>query len=323
MEGKFYHTYFKSGDKYSYAQLFCIKEDKIHWVPSDFFIQENEVAGIFDNSLSDEENIRKTYHQLYQAHDSFHLIICKSDLNQGEHYPNIYRPIFSRRYTTERDLEAFFPLYDQAEYISRLNQLSIIYHDLSDIFTYVEPDFSNNMKAYGHKIRNNIILSCTEIDSMFQNLMLKNGYKDKEHRFNTGDYIKTKSILKLDQYVIKYIRYPNLTTFSPFIDWNNLKKNKKDNPATESICWYNDYNQIKHDRINNKMLANINNAVDAFSAAIILFISQYGDDEPFWKKDFGDEIIIKQKPHYEYNEFYLPPISSENISWTEKQYTFK
>lgn len=334
MGEKFYHTYFKSGNKRSIAYLFRIKEGDIHFVSRnntqvdiDRIIPsidiDNIADAILDKSLSDKENIRKVYHLLLPAEDLSNLIICKSALNQGEYYPNIYRPIFSKRHTfptpSTIDLKAYLSLFDQTEYISRLNQLKIIYHDLSDIFKYVEPDNNDNMKAYGHRIRNNIILSCTEIDSMFQNLMLKNGYKKKEYRFSTNDYFKTKTVLKLDEYEISFTRHLNISLFSPFAQWNNIEGNG----TTQTLTWYDAYNKIKHDRIKNKKLANLKNAVDAFSAAIILFISQYGDDEPFWKKDFGDEIIIKQKPHYEYNEFYLPPISSENISWTEKQYTFK
>lgn len=347
MEEKFYHTYFKSGDEYSYWQLFCIKDNKIHrvsyrnsmvnhecYIPCiDLYYEEGFPL---DYSLSDEENIIKANNHFFHRDNFPGIIVCKSDLIQGEHYSNIYRPIFSLRYTkrfpTETDLKVYFPLYDRTEYISRLNQLAIIYHDLSEIFKYIEPEDpkdpkeNSNMKVYGHRIRNNIILSCTEIDSMFQNLMLKNGYKSKEYRFKTNDYIKTKSILKLDQYAIYYLRYPNLPLFSPFINWKNINSNsgisQENNTPTKSIIWYDAYNQIKHDRIKNKKLANLKNAVDAFSAAIILFIAQYGDDEPFWKKELGDEISIYQKPHFEYNESYLPPISSDSTEWTEKYYQF-
>lgn len=331
MEEKFYHTYFKSGNEYNYEYLFRIKRKEIHlfsrdnpWnynkptIPS--INLRDEVKGIsLNTNFSEEENIRIAYQHTGSAKDSSRLLICKSDLNQGVFYPNIYRPIFSKRYTLPNpsviDLMAYHSLFDQTEYISRLNQLAIIYHDLSDIFKYVEPD-NENMGAYGHRIRNNIFLSCTEIDSMFQNLMLKNGYIDKKHRFSTNDYVKTKEVLKLDQFVIFYARYPNMSLFSPFSSWNKEESSK-------SLSWYDAYNKIKHDRINNKALAKLKNAIEAFSAAIILFIAQYGDDEPFWKKEFGDEIIFNERPHFKYNELYLPPDSSGTIRWTEKQYTFK
>jgi hypothetical protein len=331
MEEKFYHTFLKSRDEYFYWQLFCIKENKIHRVSYRTFKAShlfyipcidlyNEDGLPLDNSISDNENIIRANNHFFQRGNLSEINVCKSDLKQGEYYPNIYRPIFSKRFIksdpSDTDLKTYFPLYDQTESISRLNQLTIIYHDLIDIFKYVEPDNNDNMKAYGHRIRNNIFLSCTEIDSMFQNLMLKNGYKPNKKIFNTNDYIKTKTALKLDQFVIFYARYPNMPLLSPFSEWDKEKPSK-------SLLWYDAYNNIKHDRISNKVQANLKNAINAFSAAIILFISQYGDDESFWNKDFRDEITIKQKPHYKYNEFYLPPISSENINWTEKQYTFK
>lgn len=326
MEEKFYHTYYKSGDEYRLAHLFCIKGEEIHIVSPEnpqkdlddiqlHIYIDDEIVSIIDDSFSDEENIKKAIQKLYPTHDVSSLLICKSELNQGEFYPNIYRPIVSRQLTksplAETDLNVFLPFYDQAEYQSHLSNLSYIYKDLSDLFTYIEPDEANKI-TYGFKIQQNIISSCTVIDSMFQNLMRKHGCEPINANFTITDYLKTKDPLRLNQYKISFARYLNITPLSPFSKWNKGEK----------LSWYQDYHKIKHDWINNKKKASLINAIKAFSGAIILFLAQYGDNDPIWKKEFGDKIKIKERPHFKFNEFYLPLDLFETKQWTEKYYQF-
>lgn len=144
--------------------------------------------------------------------------------------------------------------------------LRILFKKLEEIFETVEPNDSNK-KCYGHKIREVLLLACMEVESGWTAVLKENNYT-KKSTFNTNDYIKLKSAMGLDIYTVALKSNPGFATFNPFEGWNETK-------PTESLPWYNAYNNVKHDREKNLHFATLEMAVQACAAALVMFNAQF------------------------------------------------
>lgn len=143
-----------------------------------------------------------------------------------------------------------------------------IQSSLDSLFNFIEP-VEMNLKTYGHKIRELLILACTEVEYLLLKTLTENGYQDKKI-YRTSDYVICKDLLKLNLYDVEIIQYSDLKVFAPFKYWN------ADN-STQSILWYDAYNKVKHNRNDNMPHANLEHLLNAVSAIHILLESQYGE----------------------------------------------
>ncbi|MDC5212176.1 hypothetical protein OHW47_03325 [Acinetobacter baumannii] len=143
-----------------------------------------------------------------------------------------------------------------------------IQNSLDELFNYIEPS-TINFSSFGHKIRELLILSCTEVEYLLLKMLVDNGYASKS-MYKTCDYVKCKDILKLSSFEVELTQYPNIGNFKPFADWD------KSNP-TKSIPWYDAYNAVKHNRGDNIEKANMKHLLDSVAAIHILLESQYGN----------------------------------------------
>ncbi len=260
-----------------------------------------------------------------KARSKYDFLFVKTFLNSGKFYPKIYRPFLSNEFiehkrklppTPDKQVQKLLfediHIFEEAEYLSRLNQLELLIDELSDIFKIVEP-IGDNMNCYGHKIRNLIILACTEIDSICKDVLTSNNYPSKQ-LYKTKDFVLLKEPLKLDQYVIKFKRYPEIEGCSPFKNWTKEK-------PTKTLYWYDSYNAVKHDRINNYKLATINCVIDSISAVAIMLIAQFGDKNIYWADRMAKYFDIINYPNWDYSDLYIPPISN-HFEFNEVKYDF-
>lgn len=157
--------------------------------------------------------------------------------------------------------------YISEDFYQDIRAFQNIQRSLSDLFNYIEPS-QINLKAYGHKIRELLILACTEVEYLLLKVLVENGYTVKTI-YNTKDYIKCRDILKLDKFEVILIQYPQLKKFQPFLGWD-------DSSPTKSLAWYDAYNSVKHNRGDNIQEANLEHLLDSISALHILLQSQYG-----------------------------------------------
>lgn len=188
------------------------------------------------------------------------------------------------------------------EIYSGINQLSILLDSLNEVFKTIHPS-KENMSAYGNNIRNILILSCTEVEAQLKGI-IKNNIKKTKSKYSTTDYVKLKPILKLDEYIISYSKFPWLLPINPFENWNS------DLP-TQSITWYNNYNSVKHDREEKFNQATLESVLNSVGAIAILLIAQYGQDLPYWNDQLGNYFTIHKTPNWEIDEHYFPPFSHE------------
>ncbi|MEB6590506.1 hypothetical protein MXM82_15360 [Pseudomonas asiatica] len=138
---------------------------------------------------------------------------------------------------------------------------------LDGLFDVIEPS-ARNFGSYGHKIRELLIIACTEVEFLLLKALTDNGYT-KKTRYTTSDYANCLDLFRLDQWKVELNQYPAIKTFMPFKGWD------KGN-ATKSLPWYNAYNAVKHNRGDNIADANFEHALDAVAALHILLEAQYG-----------------------------------------------
>lgn len=175
--------------------------------------------------------------------------------NPGYFYPRIARENLAFNYVS-------------SEFQQDIRAYRNIQNALDELFNYIEPSVIN-FSSFGHKIRELLILACTEVEYLLLKVLTDNGYPDKKV-YRTQDYVKCKEILKLDSFEVQLNQYPNLGVFKPFVSWNSSS-------PTKSIVWYDAYNSVKHNRGDNIHKANLENLLNAVSAIHILLESQYGN----------------------------------------------
>lgn len=237
---------------------------------------------------------------------SIHKLV-KLHLNYGQRYTSIYRPVFTEDfidnyfvpYINNRPARTFYhdlQIEDVLEYSNRLRQLEIVLDDLDSVFKTIAPCRANK-KAYGHALRNIILISCTEIDMMMKHIMERNHYKQNKDHYSTKDYIKLLNALRLNQYQVGFKRF-NSSIYSPYWRWNN-------SATTKSLWWYDAYNEVKHDREMNFKRANLGNAINSVMAFAVLLIAQYGYRNELWSEHVGKVIHVIKEPQWELNDFYI------------------
>ena len=256
--------------------------------------------------------------------DNFYLIEPIEQL-AGNYFPRVYRPIF---YRSEHSMNGFsfnplnkiltgpfytndyFP-YNEKTLIRSVQQLNTLIDRLKSIFTNIYPT-SNNYSSFGHEIRNLLILSCTEVEAQLKGILIENNIQSCSKNYTTKDYVKLKSILQLDKYLIRFPYYPEIIDVNPFIDWQNS------NPTT-SLFWYDNYNAVKHDSENEFHKANLVSTINAVSAVCVLLVSQYGANMPYWTDLVGGFFDIVESPTWTFGDCYLPPF--KHNPWTPQNLT--
>ncbi|MGH1556984.1 hypothetical protein ACRAWD_02635 [Caulobacter segnis] len=96
-----------------------------------------------------------------------------------------------------------------------------------------------NLGAYGHEIRNLLILAAMEVETHWRGVLVANGFT--RDRPWTSDYVKLLVPMRLDQYAVGFRHYPWMDPVRPFGGWS------ADQP-TQSLFWYDAYNGVKHNR---------------------------------------------------------------------------
>lgn len=183
----------------------------------------------------------------------------ESDYCPGTFYKRIRRPLvcvgnLQKTISQEKLTESFV-------------SLKILLNKLEDLFETIEPT-TLNLSAYGHKIREILLLACMDVESSWSAVLKENEYSSNK-LLTTNDYVKLRNPMLLDGYELSLQQYPNFPSFVPFGNWDI-------NNPTESLVWYNAYNKTKHDRENNLKFATLNNAIIAVGAAVVMFHAQFG-----------------------------------------------
>lgn len=254
--------------------------------------------------------------------------ILKSDFIPGEYHPRVFRPIITK---VDPELSDFYLLsggrrrrkmnlrqesidqllrpIDFKSLTSTINQIELLTNELLSIFQTIHPS-QDNLSSYGHRIRNLFIIACTEVEAQLKGILSENIIKKKK-RYNTEDYVKLLPHLKLNEYAVSFLQYPEIGIISPFGNWDRTK-------PTESLFWYKDYNAVKHDRENEFNKSTLINLINSILAIVVLCIAQFGEDNLYMKTRIGNSYGLNSKPNWSDKELYFPPIKSQ-FKWQSKK----
>ena len=263
-------------------------------------------GGNADREIIGQEAI-KYFLKGYQETISIDIVEMEDIQRPGSFYPRISR-------------ENIFFSYVSEQFLQDVRAYQNIQYSLDGLFNYIEPSASN-LSAYGHKIRELLILACTEVECLLVKTLVDNGYEQKD-RYSTSDYIKCKDILGLDKFDVTLVQYPSVKVFRPFHNW------KAESP-TKSLPWYNAYNAVKHNRSDNITGANLEHLLDAISAIHILLESQYGKGIfERWNSQTEDRSVYKTvaRPLWTCTEITAPILIagySITAKWTEQRKYFE
>lgn len=187
------------------------------------------------------------------------------------------------------------------------SDLKILIDKLHEVLLFVEPDI-NGLQAYGHKIRELLILACTEVESSWISYFrLAN---QDNVRLTTNDYVKLNEKLRLFEYQICFKNYPFNLKMMPFLDWD------VSNP-TRSLTWYDAYNKTKHNKAESFSCATLNSCFQAIAANIVMFCVRYSPYELLTKNDVCSNAVNEHfvveliDPSIEH--FYVPSIKSVSL----------
>jgi hypothetical protein len=167
-----------------------------------------------------------------------------------------------------------------------------------EVFRYVEPD-ETNADAYGHEIRQLLIVAATEVESSCRAVLTANGYGHDVDRLNTRDFVKLCVPMRLREWRVALDAHPGLGEITPFATWDEER-------PTASLPWYDAYNAAKHDRELNFARATLRNAVSAVAATYIMVLAQFGE---FDNRHFLglDEFRELSRPNFSAEASYVPP----------------
>lgn len=244
--------------------------------------------------------------------------LIKSTLRCGERYKDIYRPIFLSEFRDigNRNVKLGIPseyyqdspISNTTEYCNYIRQLEIILDELFEIFKVVEPHSSkktkSNLETYGNRIRNVIILACTEVDALLKTILKGNNVKSEGNNYCMVDYLKLKEPMCLDCYTMSFRYIKDIGEWSPFKKW-----------YSNSPEWYQSYNKVKHDRFKNIEKATLANAINAIMAFVIVLAARYGYRNDIWTEKIGKVLQVKKEPVWNIRDFYIPPIENQSMSF--------
>lgn len=233
----------------------------------------------------------------------------QSELEAGWYYPRMSRPSYA--YPTESP--GTYPNYKNEVVTAAQSrgQLETLVEQLRDICRTIHP-CTETFTTFGHKIRNLLILSSTEVEAHWRGVLVANGVTRK--RYTTADYVVLRKAMRLDEYAVTFSEYPWLMPMRPFLNWG-----ASGNP-TADLKWYGDYNGAKHNREVEFARASLLSAFQAVSACFIMIVAQYGPHALPLHSPARAFFEWAELPRWELSQVYIFP--HERVSWTAVPYSF-
>ncbi|GBR36408.1 hypothetical protein [Gluconobacter kondonii] len=199
----------------------------------------------------------------------------------GDYNPRIWRGLFSNH---GNKFFNDFPgkYFNRSSWVSSRISSKNIYSDLENIFRFIEPNYQN-LNTFSHKLREILIIACTEVECIMRMICDDNVEKEdipRNNFYKTEHYFNLKEAMKLGEWSLTLKNYSGLQPLKPFELW------LEENP-TKSLFWYDAYNKVKHHREENIREATLLNVLNAVSAIHILNSAQYGPE--IYSDQYGNE----------------------------------
>lgn len=231
-------------------------------------------------------------------------------LAPGRFYPRMARPL------DQHPLESpgFYPglRQDQDTLAMTRVQLTVLLRALDHICETVHPT-RENMGAFGHEIRNLLILAAMEVEAQWNGVLAANGVT--AFRPTTTHYIKLLTPMQLAAYQVRLTAYPWLAAVAPFATWA---------PAapTKSLGWYDAYNLTKHDRETAFSSATLEHAISAVFAVVVMVVAQYGSPHGLGHgTELSDRFSFEGLPKWGPGDVYIYPYEGA-AGWSPAPWPF-
>lgn len=226
-------------------------------------------------------------------------------LEPGQYYPRIARP--NDQHPTDMPMPQKGARPEDDETFDAARHFSTLVDELDEILKTVEPA-AENFKTFGNRIRNLLILACTESENQMRAVLRENGLAGggpTKDRYTTNHFVKLQNPMRLGEYGVRFSEMPWLGVFRPFQLWNEVD-------PTKTIDWYERYNASKHDRSANMSRANLMSVFQALSALWILITAQYGPHG--WRIRSGSERVFEcvEAPRWRYSDVYTFPYEDKD-----------
>ncbi len=228
------------------------------------------------------KGVDKPYYRIYRSDNN-----KEHNKDNNDHYTlsdNSY--LLDNRYANDR--------------YSLLRAYKIIEEDLLKLFQYIEPN-DKNKNTFSQRTYELLLRASTEFETNCKQILKANNYKKSSKKnWNICDYKKIEKATKLSEYEIKLnIWYPESKTFQPLDSWKN----------EGSLGWYNDYNNVKHDRSRNFENAKLINVINAVSAVWAILYAQFG---PYVFERAGIHTVSNKFENSSDTLFDIKPFSNWN-----------
>jgi len=146
--------------------------------------------------------------------------------------------------------------------------LDLILKDLINVFDYVEPS-DTNYDTYSFRIHELLFRTCVEVEANFTAILRENGYSKSGMLTMKKDYYKIEASHHLSAFeVLLPLWYGPQSPRLPFADWTS---------AFKPLSWYQSYNAVKHDRLQEFKSANFKNLIYAVSGLAAVIAAQFAN----------------------------------------------
>lgn len=229
-------------------------------------IQQADIAPRLGEVIIVDKNydIQEVIQQMFELE-----IYKKEEVDIGVKEKHIWKPLLIGDMGKELD-------YTVYELCKAKRDLSVLIQKLQEILLYVEPAM-NCLQTYSHKLRELLILACTEFECCFKGYNFGNNER-------TSDYVKILELVDLKKYKIELAGYSETFQSKPFATWNPTE-------PTRSLPWYYAYTQTKHNRTGSFNLATLENCINAICANIIMFTIRYSPHSLYNEMDVCSSMV--------------------------------
>ena len=232
--------------------------------------------------------------------------IDKSSVKISRGTPGVYYPRLWRGVYRGPDV---FARYDPincsrtygSAYVQSIVSAESLFSSLTELFRFIEP-VDSNLDVFSHRIRELLILACTEVEASWRGFLDSNGYPRKPS-YNTNDYVKLSKIFRLSEWQVGLSDYLDTSIMCPFGEWDVTQ-------PTQSLHWYNGYNGVKHNRESEFKKASLRNLLGAMAALFVMQNAQWGP-LIYDKMGYGRKspFYLRLLPNFGPEDLYIPTLS--------------
>jgi hypothetical protein len=216
-------------------------------------------------------------------------------LGPGQFYPRVARPQAGRLIVL-RDQDNDYIVTARSQLLALTRQLGLIcetIHPCEDTFD-----------AFGHSIRNLLILACTEVETHWRGVLAANNFRREQ--YSTRHYVLLQRAMKLSDYAVRFPFFPWLAPVNPFKDWGKSGK------PTQELRWYDAYNGVKHNREQEFKRATLRHVFEAITACLIMMDAQFSG-RVFIDGELRSFFHISARPTWPLADYYIPAFKEFDV----------